>query len=292
MARRSGCEQILEIMGRDPRLRTLPVAARLLWLELVMAMKFAGVSVLRFGERIPCEMGLATIAAIPVSEIAANVDALVGSGLLTRDADGALASPMLAAAVSRSEINRANALAGVAKRRARAVPGQMEMRVMAPVGGTEHRTASDPPSETAASAAVGGTQLAIAKPKEALAKQAVSDADFHAAGQAAAEAAGFDPVRWTGHYGIVRQWLADGATIDLIRDVISAKMAAGARPNQLGYFTKAIGEALARPRAVADLTEGSRDFTRAMADWYGGGRKGPMPHPSQFQPGGSRAVAA
>jgi hypothetical protein len=289
MAKACDCAGLLEMVTRDPRLRTLPAAARMLWLELVMAMRVAGVSVLRFGADVPDTNALAMLVAMSPGEVAANIEPLVGRGLLVREADGALGSPMLAAAAARSDINRANALAGVEKRRRRRSPDeQMELRVMSTVGGTD--VAGAMAGERAAKPR-GSPDTAIAKLDSKTVKLAVDEAEFHSTGRAVLEIMGVDPAKSVVHYGIVRQWLADGASPELILDVVRRKMRPGI--SNPGYFGKAIAEALARqPMDLDVLPESSRRWTEAVTDWMRNGCQGEKPEPAFYRPGGKYAAAA
>jgi hypothetical protein len=289
MARRSVCETISEMVMRDYRLLSLPPLTRLLWHNLLMAMRFGGVSVLRSGGRPLDANTIATLAAISVSEVDANVDLLVACGLLVREEDGALGSPLLAAVVSRSEINRANALAGAAKRRLKAsVPGQRELPITQVVGGTDVDGA-DSVSETGERTRPGApTTTNLVEVKS---KKVVSSEVYARAVQAAMAAAGFDETKWTGDRGIIRQWVVDGATPEMIDAVIRAKMHPGV--TTFRYFTGAIGDALKRSVAVTDdLPASSRAFTEATQTWFRSGRIGPQPRPEDFRPGGKHAVAA
>jgi hypothetical protein len=287
MARGCDCDKIMDMMQRDPRLRTLPAVARMLWLELVMAMRAAGTAVLRFGDQVPDADALAMMAAMAPSEIAANVERLVQRGLLSRDADGALGAPVLVAAATRSEINRANALAGVEKRRrARASPGQMELPVMGVVAGTAAKPSANG-SETAG-APPGVSPLSLKLDSKDKLKAEVDDATFHRVGMAAFVAAGFDPARSVVNYGIARQWIADGATEETILRVITAKTHAGV--SHLGYFTKAIMAATKAGASAPVWSAGDLAFERAYEEWVLCGRQGERPTLEQCRADAARAA--
>ena len=295
MAKSCECAGLLEMVTRDPRLRTLPAAARMLWLELVMAMRAAGVSVLRFGGHVPDANEMAMLAAMPASDVAANLEAIVGRGLLVRERDGALSSPLLVASANRSEINRANALAGVAKRRARLEPEtQTRLPLVQAVAGRDVEGAANA-GETGANVE-GSPDAAIAKLESSKLKPklAVSDAVYHETGRAVLALMGIDDAKSFVHYGIVRQWLADGATPEMILEVVGRKMAgrAGSIANP-GYFTQAIREAVKRqPVDVAALPESSRRWTDAVGEWMANGCMGERPLVEFYRPGGKFAVAS
>ena len=145
-------------------------------------------------------------------------------------------------------------------------------------------------TETEPRAAPPGSPAKL-KPDSSTLKQAVDETAYHATGRAALEAAGFDLARDVQHYGVVRQWMADGASEALILEVIGRSIAKGARPGHLGYFSKAVAEALSRPAVVQDLGAKSAAFTLAMQEWQMF-KAGPMPHPDWFAADGSRRVAA
>ena len=145
MAKKCDCHGVVEMLERDPRLRALPLAPRMLWFALVRAMQ--SLSVLRFGSAVPEAREIAMMVGISESELEANLQSILLRGLLEREHDGALSSPMLKGMIARSEVNRANGLRGGAARRAQAEARRMQHELHLPIAGG--LTAADPPGESA-----------------------------------------------------------------------------------------------------------------------------------------------
>jgi hypothetical protein len=290
MARRCECDAILEMMARDPRLRGLPLAARALWLELLLAMRSLGASALRFGSVVPDAREIALLVAISESELEANLEPILQRGLLERASDGALSSPLLAAAMHRSDVNRANGLKGGAVRKRKAEEARQRLLPLMSVASGGGASAASVESELEPNPQVGTSlSLSLETAEKLKPKAVVSDTEFHRIGLAAFEAAGFDPVKSPANYGIVRQWLADGADEATILSVIGRKAHGGV--SHLGYFTKAITAAVAsRPQEIQPLSAKSRAYDDAVHEWFANGMKGEMPHPSHFAADGSRAA--
>ena len=306
MPSRINPNRVLEMVTSDPRLRTLSLAARQLWLELVMAMlhsaRFGGPASLLSDPASSRAKSLAMIAAATEGEVELYLPQLLARGLLVSEVGGTLTCPFLAAGNARSEINRANALAGVAKRRAaRAVAGQLEM--LKPAGLAPASGGAGSPSEQAGSL---GNSLnnSLSAPPLSLSlkesnhsklklKEAVTSSEFHRIGLAAFRAAGLERPGVRPNYGITQQWLSDGADEALILGVIGKTT--NDRVSHLGYFTKAIMAAVAKGGASADgpepgeLSLASYLWTDAIQDWFRNGRKGPEPRVEEFRPGGARA---
>jgi hypothetical protein len=98
------------------------------------------------------------------------------------------------------------------------------------------------------------------------------------------EAAGFDPVRWTGHCGLVRTWMQAGASEALIVRVIRRVMERGtAQPSHFGYFDKAVRAELAQePPVVAEVASadggaGARAYVARYQAWLDAGMPGAPP---------------
>lgn len=290
MGKRCDCAGVLAAFESDPRLMCLPLAVRGLWLLLVRRMQALGQVALVLGSDIPKPDEVAMMVGVPVTELETHLVPLLARGLLVRRADGALECPLLAAGQKRAETSRINGLRGGRPRKDGSPPRQREL-IMGVAGGL-----SGQPAETQAKPsgdAVGSVAKLASSPSEEASKQAGTcavPADWQRVGDVAAEAAGFDPVRWTGTTGIVRDWLAAGADEALVVGVIRGVME---RPNppaprHLGYFDKAVREAVAqrgaRPAVVAvaepvsaDGGAAARAYLARFAAWQAAGMPGSPP---------------
>lgn len=277
MAKRCASAAILDTM-REPRVFTMQPGAQLLWLRLVTAMQNQNISVLRFGSDVMKPNEISMFIQLPETEIETHTETLIGRGLLNRDQDGALICPMLAAAVTRSEINKINGSKGGRPRKDGSPPGQRTM--LLPIdGGGEKTKLTKTETELETEMPETSTYL-LSKSVKEVEVSSVSDTEYHETGRAALDAAGFDPARSMATYGIVRQWLADGADRDMILDVIARKMKPGI--TTLNYFTKAIGDAIAAKPSKKPAWEKAYDIALSNWELYERGLK-PMPRLADFK---------
>lgn len=283
MAKACDCSVILEAYETDPRLLALPLAVRGLWLALVLRMRRMGLSVLMLGSAVPNLRQIAMLVPMPETELETQLAALLEHGMLVRREDGTLESPLLAARQKRAETARINGLKGGRPRKDGSPPAQrsLMMPIQGGLGEADAKTQGEPSAEGSVSPAK------LAKPAEEKAKQAVPD-DWARVAQAAADAAGLDPARGTWTLGVVREWMAQGASEALILGVIGGVMGRARPPvvQQLGYFTKAIVEAIAAegaagPVAVRSAGAGDSEESKAWAEtmrvYVANGCQGPMP---------------
>ncbi len=273
MARKCASAAILETL-RDPRVVTMPAAAQLLWIRVVTAMQNSNISVLRFGNDIMNQTGIALFVAIAETEIETHLKTLIERNLLARDADGAIECPMLVQAVSRSEINRINGSKGGRPRKDGSIPGQSNLMLEIKGGKMEsEKTEIETKPLSESGAAENTTYLSSNKESK------VSiDKRWLEIVPKAMEAMGFDEAKWRGDRGIIRQWVADGADEAMILDIIRTKK----NPNvtTFNYFTKAIADRLAaKPKAVPQW---EREWTMANKVWEVT-RKGPRPSQEEFK---------
>lgn len=279
MAKKCASAAILETL-RDPRVVTMAPAAQLVWIRTVTAMQNSQISVLKFGSDVMNRSGIALFIQVAESEVETHLQTIIDRGLLTRDDDGTIACPMLQQAATRSEINKLNGSKGGRPRKDASRPVQPSLMLPIPGSGGENQITKTE-TKMATDAAQNPTYLLKESSNEvSVSHVSVSNEVFHSAGRAAFEAAGFDPAKSMANYGIVRQWLADGADEALIVDVINRKNKAGV--TTLAYFTKAIQEAIqARP---AVKPEWKKRYDAAMADWelFGRGMT-PMPRLADFK---------
>jgi len=268
MARKCASAAILETL-RDPRVVTLPAAAQTLWIRVITAMQNSGISVLRFGSDImkPSEIGL--FVGIAETEIETHLGRLIERGLLRRDDDGAVICPMLAASMSRAEINRINGKRGGRPRKDASPPGQSSL--MLPIDGGKMKTEkTESETETETEGGANGVPTTTYLSKESESK--VSEEEYHQTGRAVLDAVGCDPAKSMMTYGLVRQWLADGADREMILAVVGKIMNREKKPDitNLKYFSRAIEEAIAArvPKKPAYEFE----YDKAYAIWEVTGR--------------------
>ena len=280
MAKRCDCSAAEAFMESDPAFKVIPLAARMLWLLLIRAMRARSLSVLRFGSSIPGPKEIAMLVSATESEIEPNIATLIEHGLLERDAEGALTSPWLAAQVTRSEINRINGLKGGARRRQQALDrrqGNMPLPIM---GGLAAAEAEATRKQTETEPETAGDTASLAE-RKLTASATVSDDVVQAVGIEAVEAAGWDRASFSGHFGIIRTWLMAGADRELIVSVIERVTARSpGRASGLGYFDKAMRAEIAAYRAPAPATNSA--WNAAVEDWKRRGCPGQAPQLSDY----------
>lgn len=278
MAKRCACQQLLDVMD-EARMRTLAPDVRMLWLDIARLMQRDGISVLRFGNAVVETKSLSRLVFRPETEteteLESKITELCERGLLAREADGALACPVLAPSLSRSEINRINGSKGGRPRKDGAPTGQRTM--LLPINGGAEVKPEKTKHETGHSETGDPTTLLI--------KKTVSEEVFRETGQKVLDAIGVDPARSMMNYGHVRQWLADGAEPKLILEVVTTIMGRPNPPNitSLRYFDDAIKCAIA---AVPEKTpDDVKAWKEAVHDWEIMGRFGRQPLLADFRKG-------
>ena len=113
---------------------------------------------------------------------------------------------------------------------------------------------------------------------QAIATATVDEVTVQAVGTDAVEAAGWSRSTFTGNFGIVRQWLIAGADRDLIVSTIERLTARN--PNKasgLGYFDRAVREAIAEGRTMQAKVERNEAWNAAMTRWAETGGFGKPP---------------
>lgn len=274
MSRRCICSRLLGHIKDDPRLRTLPMAARMLWVLLAEAMARPGFDgALPFAD--PRRVSLLVSEA--QTEVETHLETLISEGLILREGDG-LACPMLREAAARTVAARRNGAAGGRPRkgetpeeaRLRRLQGEMLMPVPKP-GETqrwETPSAGIPPRTTTTSTEETTTQSGA---WQQLAQDAIRVAKLQ-----------LKRPDWT----VAQEWLGTGLTADAILAMIG-EMAArpsfdAAKVTSLRYFTPAIlrraGAAEANePEGISLTPHGTSPLALAIRAWEERGRVGPCP---------------
>lgn len=284
MARKCLCDTLLDSEFVRHRLLLVPAAARWIWLSLAKAMAVSDdPGVLRFG----CGLGLSALVSrlVSVSETEAETELenLIAVGLLVRRGQDEIALPDLVPAWSkRAEAARINGLKGGRPPKRQQDQGQRTMTMVLPGGRSgapdDNRMAPRSVSPVAAAIAIKASSSSKQEPN------ASPSTDVDAIGREAAEAAGLNDATGQHTWGIVGQWLAAGATREMILDVIEDRRATGVRVRSLRYFDQPVRDAIAQARRTpppSAMSEAEREARRRWNDdittWQDGHRRGAMP---------------
>jgi hypothetical protein len=204
-----------------------------------------------------------------------EITQLFECGLLVYDSDGAVCCPALmpkTASTARAEASRNNGLKGGRPKKAQPETARAarQSAMILPIAGGKEKTqegarVSETPSTT--------TYLSKSKGSE------VSSTVFQETAAKVLEAMQIDPARSDLDCGLVRQWLADGATPELIVDLVTRKT--GPHVKTLKYFNAAIAEAIAaRPVATPQW---EKKFNLDWQVWDVTGRIGPSPRVADYR---------
>lgn len=272
MARRCLCDRLLAMLDDDARLRSLPLAARMLWLTLA---RYAA----RFDDvRIPFSgtQRVSLLVSAPETEVETQLETLVSEGLLIRDGAG-LRIPLLDAGSAKAAAARANGAKG--GRPTNAMKAERERMARAqgnlplPIQGgaaAAPETHGNPRAKTPLTRAN----------KESISSIPSSPSSFsaHEVGGLARELATMFALRFS-QVGIVEGWLAQGATPAIVRQVAKAFNEMPNRPviTSIRYLER---DVLAQAEACAPMPAGSPADIAYLADvkaWTDGGCLGPAP---------------
>jgi hypothetical protein len=266
MARRCTCARLIAAVEGDPRLRTLPLAVRMLFLLVAEAAARSPVAgLLPFGET----RRVSLLVSAPETDVETGLETLIAEGLLRRQ-DGGLGVPILLDVPPRAEVARRNGAAGGRPRKGETAEAARERRqgaLLLPLAGK--------PSET---------QAGNLAPTTTDSSQSVSGGDARApdwvsVGMQVAEIAGLDPARGGYDFRPVQAWLSqDYASRD---DILAAVRRVASRPGynaakvrSLKYFDAAVeGERSARlyvhssggGAGLASVQDSAEDAARVAA---------------------------
>jgi hypothetical protein len=233
--------------------------------------------VLRFGSGVGLFGLVSAIASVSETEAETQLENLVRAGLLVRTAEEEIALPAaLMPRARRSETARINGLKGGRPRKSAGPQGQTTLPLPILGGGAAKptETKSEPnwvPDSTTTTDSSTSSRSSEATNWVSIAREACELADL-------------DDATGLHTFGIVRDWLSQGATRALILEVIEARR--GSHVRSLRYFTRAIQEAVAtasaqqaaRPAPMsAREREARRQWNEDHDAWYVRGRRGPMP---------------
>jgi hypothetical protein len=274
MARRCICSRLLAYVKDDPRLRTLPMAARMLWVLLAEAMARPG-----FDGSLPFSDSrrVSLLVSEAQTEVETHLETLIGEGLILREGDS-LVCPVLREAAARTIAARRNGAAGGRPRkgetleeaRLRRSQGEMLMPLPKPreTQSWETPSAGVSPRTTTTSTEETTTQSGA----------------WQKLAQDAIRVAGLQLKRpdWT----VAQAWLATGLTADailaMIGDMAARASFDAAKVTSLRYFTPAIlrqagGTEAADPSGISLRPHGDSPLALAIRAWEERGHQGPCP---------------
>ena len=268
MARKSTLDKVEEIMDLII-VSTLSGDAYMVLHKIVRRLVREQACAFKFGDVIMHLNAVAMACGIEHRLLEAVMPQLEAAHLIATAADGTIGCPPLAQKQARSEINRNNALKrGKGKQR---VPEQREM--LGVVVGGKGDSVTENQQQNGAETSPTTTYLSKGKSIE------VSSQVFQETAAKVLEAMRVDPARSYLDCGLVRQWLADGATPEVILDVVTRK--AGPHVKTLKYFSAAIAEAIAA--APVATPQWKVKFNSDFSIWDLTGRQGPSPRLEDYR---------
>lgn len=275
MARSCACDRWLTRAASDIGFHALPPLAQLLWFRLLAA----AISAEEAGHlRFPCLVADAVSRLLnrTVTEAETDLAALADLGWIEADADGrGLWMVGAKARNARAEAARLNGLRGGAPRKGEGKEAYRERRqgnLMLPMAGgagETQETQAEPNGESSRTAA---------KPIAIEAKQAAvrETAEWVSLGEWIADQIGLDPANGKHSYQPVKGWMDAGASAELIREVVQAKVArASGKIRAIGYFRDAVMEAMQRDAPPAPLEDSG--YHQACREWQRNGAQGAPP---------------
>lgn len=247
MARRCLCARLLAALHEDPRLRTLPLATRMLFLLLAEAAAASPVSgVLPFRET----RRVSLLVSASETDVEPALETLLAEGLLAEDAGGGLAVPLLMGLPPRGGAAKRNGARGGRPRKGEtpeAAYARRQADMLLPLPGGA--VAAAKPSETQSVKLVSSTTSnnpvvsKSAQEGESSARGAETP-EWVSLGAELAELAGMDGARGGFNFRPVQAWLAQGIPANVIRaavtEAVGRKGYEGRRVYSLTYFARAV----------------------------------------------------
>lgn len=269
----------------DTRILSMPAELILIWLRLVQAIIDLGTDGV-LDTRGNGAHGLGALARFRFhcdeTQIETYLETYAQNLVITYDAEtGRIALPAALMPSRRALASRMNGAKGGRPRKNGGFGPQDDPRqraAMLPIQGGKSM-AEQKPGKTYGENQVSLAKLAKDNSYEAKAKPRAEeiDAAYAAIGPKAFEAAGYDPARDMGHWGIVRQWCALGLTEGLSADEIERLVVAvvsrvagrqrdkGRPAASLGYFARAVEQAIAE-RDIPEKPKTAEEY-RATKRW-------------------------
>lgn len=278
MARRCLCDLLLDALTSNPSLRTLPMAARLLWLELGRAALALQDRRIPFGSVSRVSLWVSA----PEPEVETQLETLLREGLLVRDGEG-LRVPLLDQAVDspRAKASRINGSKGGRPLKNRGAPGAQREMILPIQGGAAAAGKTQGNLGSAPSCAREGEVKKKDSSSPSFSSSALREAREAASPEAKAVAAELARLFGIGfpQPEIAQEWMDAGWSGELIRRVATAFAQQEGRPavTSIRYLERQIAQQAAaeapRPQASAEDLE----YLRELQDWRAGGCLGPRP---------------
>jgi hypothetical protein len=287
MGKRCACDRLLKQLDTDLRLRTLPMAAKMLWLQLMrLAASTQGFDgALRFGSDFGFLASVALSVSCTETELEPNLAALERRDLVRRGDDGeSLVLPEAEPSSAKAEAARINGLKGGRRRAGETLDQRRERRqreLLMPLrGGAE--THREPTAEPMGSPTTTTSESISIESGSSAADQP----GWVSLGAEIAGMCGFKAKAGRKAFEPVRAWLEAGATPDHIRGVVREIMEN--RPPRcvtgLGYFTGPVTEAMSEDRPAHRTAKRAGDgqvsgdpdayYTEVIRAWEENGRQG------------------
>lgn len=294
MGRRCACERLLEFWETDPRFALAGTSAAAIWLRLVRVLQRMGdSSVLRFGSVVGSATEIALAIRTQETELEPGINRLAELGLLAREEDGALSVPWLADGAARASSARSNGLRGGRPRKGETreeanVRRQGHLPLPISGGVAVKAETQQQPSEESSRASTESNSISSSS-------QSIDGRELYALTEELAEIAGMDPARGGYNGSDIRMWLTQGATPDLLREVVRtvrqrSKVAIG----NFRYFRDEVAQALAEGRAQPDrgACQEPSEYGDAFEDFMArGGNPARFPSPAEWRAAQDRRAA-
>nr|WP_314074437.1 hypothetical protein [uncultured Roseococcus sp.] len=294
MGRRCACERLLEFWEGDPRFALAGASAAAIWLRLVRVLqRMGGGSVLRFGSVVGSLSETALAIRTQETELEPALNRLAELGLLAREVDGALSIPWLAEGAARASSARNNGLRGGRPRKGESkedMHARRQGHLALPFSGGAAAAAETQPIPEPESSRASTESKSISN-----SGQSIDARELYALTEELAEIAGMDPARGGYNGSDIRMWLTQGATPDLLREVVrTVRQRSRAVIKGFRYFNDAVAEALTEGRAAASPGEAQErsDYAEAFEDFLaGGGNPVRFPSPAEWRAAQARRAA-
>lgn len=278
MARRCLCDLLLDVLTSSPRLRTLPLAARMLWLELGRAALAMDDRRIPFGSASRVSLWVSA----PEPEVETQMETLLSEGLLVRDGDG-LRLPLLdeAGDSPRAKASRINGSKG-GRPPKRREPERAQREMMLPIqGGAAAAEETQGNPSAVPSCAREGEAKKKNSSSPSFSSSALREAREAASQEAKAVASELARLFGIGYSQpeIAQEWMDAGWSAELIRRVGVAFAQQEGRPavTSIRYLERQIAQQSAAEAPMPQASPEDAAFLAAMADWQAGGCLGPRP---------------
>lgn len=268
MSRRCACSRLLAALRDDPRLVTLPLAVRMLFLLLAEAAGRAPEpGVLPFAD----PRRVALLVSCAPTEAESGMETLETEGLIRREGAG-LAVPLVQEAATRSEVARRNGSSGGRPRKGETREQYLARRqgeMILPIAGG----AAGKPGETEDAKPADSPPVVVGK-RDLPSPSTTPPADARvpewvSLGAEVAEIAGLDGARGGYDFRPVQAWLNEGiapaAILAAVRGVVAGRSYEARKVRTLLYFGDAVRREADRagPPPPAPLTQAERESEAA-----------------------------